>query len=384
MIADLQYIISNPLLILIGAIIIFIVKAGLASVASFVLGLSARAALIAGLALAQVGEFSFILSKVGLKFDLIDPEIYQLFIAVSIFTMAATPFVIAVSPKLSDKICGIGFLKNLRSVSYGDLSKPPEKLSDHLVIIGFGLNGRNLAKAARMAGIPYTILEMNPDTVERERKSGEPIFYGDAVSKEVLRQTGIEKARVMVVAISDPTAVRQITYLARQLNPSMHLIVRTRFVTEVRALFELGADDVIPEEFETSIEIFTRVMNRFMVPVDQIEQFISSVRQNSYQMFRSLPRRTSELSDLKVRFSNLEVCSIKVDEDSLLAGYTLAELNLRTRYGVTVLAIERGDQKISNPDGNRMIEAEDVVHLLGDSSSLRDFRIKLKQEDVSE
>ncbi|MBD3383240.1 MAG: potassium transporter KefB, partial [candidate division Zixibacteria bacterium] len=297
-----------------------------------------------------------------------------------IFTMAATPFVIAVSPRWAEKLSSIGFLKRLRPASFGELRKPSEQLNNHLIIIGFGLNGYNLSRAARMAGIPYTVLEMNPDTVKRERKKGEPIFYGDAASEEVLKQAGLMTARAMVIAISDPAATRRITYLAKHLNPALHLIVRTRFIIEVGALRELGADDVIPEEFETSIEIFTRVMNRFMVPVDQIERFISSVREDNYGMLRSLPRRTSEISDLGVRFSNLEICSIKIDDASPLANFSLADMNLRKKYGVTVLAIERGEEKISNPDGNQVMDVGDVIHILGDSDDLREFRIRLKED----
>ncbi|MBD3381026.1 MAG: potassium transporter KefB, partial [candidate division Zixibacteria bacterium] len=130
MIADLNYIISHPIIIIVGALIVFIAKASLASLASFFLGLSLRAALVAGLALAQVGEFSFILSKVGVHYDLMSEDVYQLFIAVSIFTMAATPFVIAVSPRWAEKLSSIGFLKRLRPASFGELRKPSEQLNN--------------------------------------------------------------------------------------------------------------------------------------------------------------------------------------------------------------------------------------------------------------
>ncbi len=130
-------------------------------------------------------------------------------------------------------------------------------LSDHLVIVGYGLNGRNLASAAREAQVPYAIVEMNPQTVRRETP-GEPIFFGDATNEAVLSSLQVERARAAAVVIGDPVATRTIVAQLHRLNPSLHIIARTRFLSEVQPLYALGADEVVPEEFETSIQIFLR------------------------------------------------------------------------------------------------------------------------------
>jgi CPA2 family monovalent cation:H+ antiporter-2 len=125
---------------------------------------------------------------------------------------------------------------------------------DHLLIIGYGLNGRNVARAARSAGIPYMIVEMNPVTVKKEKAKGEPIYFGDASQEAVLEHVGVQNARIMVVAIPDPVATRMVVASARSLNPRLHIITRTRYLPEMKPLYELGANEVIPEEFETSVE----------------------------------------------------------------------------------------------------------------------------------
>ncbi|MEJ2053492.1 MAG: NAD-binding protein, partial [Calditrichaceae bacterium] len=131
--------------------------------------------------------------------------------------------------------------------------------TDHLIIIGYGVNGKNLAHAARTQKIPYIILEMNPDTVREEKKKGEPIIFGDAAHKYVLEKACLNDARIVVIAINDPTATRSITESVRRMSQNVYILVRTRYLSEIGPLTELGADEVIPEEFETSVEIFSRV-----------------------------------------------------------------------------------------------------------------------------
>ncbi len=160
------------------------------------------------------------------------------------------------------------------------------KKSNHVIIIGFGLNGRNLARVLKETNIPYVVLELNPETVRKMKKKGEPIYYGDGTSQEILHKLGIKRAKVLVVAISDPSATRKIVQIAKTENPVIHIIVRTRFVTEIEELKKLGADEVIPEEFETSLEIFARVLHYFSVPRNQILQMIEKIRAEGYEILR--------------------------------------------------------------------------------------------------
>lgn len=375
MLLNTTFLISNPLLILAVGLAVMAAKTFLAASIGIMLGLSVRSAIMMGLALCQVGEFSFILSRVGMDYGLLETDVYQGFIAVSIFTMAAAPFIIAQSSKIGEFVSNMGVMRSLKTrIVYerngGDYGRI-KALKDHLIIVGFGINGRNVARAARTAGIEYVIIEMNPETVKKEQRNGEPIYYGDAAGEDIYKKTRISKARVLVIAISDPTSTRRAAEIARRLSRSIHIIVRTRFVQEMKPLYNLGADEVIPEEFETSVEIFTLVLMKYLVPREEIDQFIKDVRLDNYQVFRSLSRRTTSISDLKLHLSDIDVCSLRVGKGAKISGQTLGQVELRKKYGITVLAIEREDEVISNPNASTEILADDIMFVLGSADKIK-------------
>ncbi len=373
MLLDIGFLIKQPLFIVTVALIVLLVKTITAGLGSILLGFPLRTAVLVGFSLCQVGEFSFILSRGGLEYNLLSDTDYQAFLSVSILTMASTPFIISLAPRISDLIMGLPLPKELKRESY-PLSEIDEMrkrhLRDHLIIVGFGVNGRNVARAAKVAGIPYVIIEMNPETVRAERERGEPIYYGDAVQQAVLEHAGIRDARVMVIAISDPAATRRITAIARDLNPKLYIIARTRFVEEMKPLYELGANEVIPEEFETSIEIFTRVLTKYLVPRDEIEKFISEIRSDGYEMFRSPSPYSASLSDLTSFIPNVEISTLRVSEGSPIVGKSLSQIELRNRYGINVLAISRDSNILPNPAGDTVISANDVLIVLGEPNRI--------------
>lgn len=200
--------------------------------------------------------------------------------------MLFTPLIIKYSPKLIDYLVQMKPFKTLEKTRKIKESDIIVKKSNHVIIIGFGLNGRNLARVLKETNIPYIILELNPDTVRKMKKKGEPIYYGDGTSQEILHKLGIKRANVLVIAISDPSATRKIVQLAKTENPKIHIIVRTRFIAEIEELKKLGADEVIPEEFETSLEIFARVLHHFGIPRNQILQMIEKIRAEGYEILR--------------------------------------------------------------------------------------------------
>ncbi|GAB4296586.1 MAG: cation:proton antiporter [Myxococcota bacterium] len=371
MLLDINFLAHNLALALLIACGVFAVKGSIAAIATLILRLSLRTAVMVGLTLGQVGEFSFILAQSGLGYELLDRATYQLFLSVSVLTMAATPFVMLVSPKLGDAIAGLSPPpKKLRAKAKEEANSEKVALLDHLVIVGFGINGRNLAKAAKVAGIRYIIVEMNPDTVKEEKKKGEPIFYGDATYESVLKAIGIIRARVLVIAIPDAAATRKIVKLARELNPHLHIIPRTRFVQEMKPLYLLGANEVIPEEFETSVEIFTRVLKKYLTPQDEIEKLTAEIRAEGYELFRKLSPANTSFSDLELHLSDMEISTFRVMEGAQVAGRKLSEIHLRKTYGVTLLAIRRESGILSNPSGETEIRAGDILVIYGKQENI--------------
>lgn len=331
---------------------------------------SLRVSLKSSLALAQVGEFSFILAFSGKSIGLLDEESYQSFIGASVITMLITPFVIRYAPELVDRLVHLKTFKVLERAKRTKESEIVVRKSNHVIIVGFGLNGRNLARVLKETDIPYTVLELNPDTVRKMKKKGEPIFYGDGTSQEILHKLGIKRARVLVIAISDPTATRKIVQIAKTENPKIHVIVRTRFITEIEELRKLGADEVIPEEFETSLEIFARVLHHFGVPRNRILQMIEKIREEGYEILRmpEIPKTRAGVEC--VIFEGLEMDSFVVEKNSWLIGQTLKSLDLRQKANVTVIAIRREEQTILNPNADFVIKEGDIIIFVGDRNQI--------------
>lgn len=374
MLLDLTFFFNHAGIILIMVLVVFIVKGTLASIAAAFLKYPPRTVLLTGMALFQVGEFAFILSKVGIENGLLSAEMNQYFLSISILTMLLTPFVLMYSDKVADLVRNTRLQKKWgQDVSSAQASEHEEfsNLENHLLIIGYGINGRNVAKAARYANIPYIILELNADTVRAERAKGEPIIYGDAVNDHILHAMQLGKARVVVVAISDPQATKVIVSNIRSISHSAFLIVRTRYVKDIDELLALGADEVIPEEFETSIEIFSRVLNNFLVPLDELENLVDTIRADNYQMFRPhnrLPRTVPNVNpDLKI------MCVRLLADSGNVVGKTIQEAEIRARYGVNILAISRNDEMIHSILPEEKLIQNDRVFVSGDQEQIEKF-----------
>jgi len=338
-------------------------KTVLAFVSIKVLGHTPRVALMAALGIAQIGEFSFVLLKVGSEAGLLAGAAYQTFLAASILTMLATPFLIALAPAIGYRACRWG---NLDDTSSDTVTAALPPVSGHVIIAGYGLNGRNLARVLRAAGIPYRIIELNIESIRAGKKQGEPIIYGDGTRREVLHAARIEAARVLVVAISDATATRRIAALAREMNPHLHIIVRTRFVSEMDGLYALGVQQVIPEEFETSLEIFARVLREYGLSRQYIQQQVETIRREGYRLLdTACPEQNTLMTDLATVIENATTLALRLPPEGLAIGQSLRKLALRPTFGVTVVAVRRGSETTVNPDADFVLEAGDVLVLLG-------------------
>ena len=272
-------------LILLGALGLMLVKTLTGTIAVQALRYPLRTSLGTGLALSQGGEFSFILAGVAATNGLLPDGLRQGFLDVALLTMALTPVVMAISDKslrVLDKVHLPKWMVSSRSADQrGEMVH-----EDHLLIIGYGLNGQNLARAAREFDFPYAVIELNPQTVRRELANQEPIHFGDATNEAVLMKAGATRARAAAVVIGDAAATRGAVAHLRRLNPCLHIIARTRFMSEVEHLYDLGANEVVPEEFETAVAIFRRTAVHFDLPQDYVQRLEEAIRDDHYAMLR--------------------------------------------------------------------------------------------------
>lgn len=363
MLLDTETIMSHPALVVGGTACLIMGKFLVAGIATILLGLPLRSAVLASLTIAQIGEFSFVVADVGLKAGLVSAGFFQLFLGISILSMIATPLLMAIGQRSADLLLRLPLPKRIR---LGLLAEEPQaRLSDHLVVIGFGLGGRHIVQAAESANIPHVIIEANPDTVRTERMAGRRIYHGDATAPSMLEHAGIQDARVAVIAISDPAGTKRVVQQTRQLNPAIHIIVRSRYFAETELLRSLGANEVVSEEYESSIEMFTRVLHKYLVPKEEIEDLVADIRAGAYQMLRSESPARADIQDIDLFLSDMDIRTIRVEERSGAVGRTLAELNLRKDYGITVLAVSRGGKKMTFPDSGLTFAVGDSVVLLG-------------------
>jgi CPA2 family monovalent cation:H+ antiporter-2 len=381
MLMDASFLIKNFPYIFLFIVITFILKGGIASASAWILRYPLRTVALVGMSLFQVGEFAFILSRTGLQVGLLDQVTYQYFLSVSILTMILTPFVIKYSNTIyfstfgkimSEKaIDKVGALRDLVQ------KKQSEEYEDHIVIIGYGINGKNVARAAKKAKIPYIIIELNAETVRGEKAKGEPIMYGDAVKSNILSLVNIHKARVAVIAISDPEATKRILNNIKNISTKVHTIIRTRFLQEMEQYYKLGADEVIPEEFETSIEIFSRVLHKYLVPQNEIEAFVKEIRSDNYEMLRPMP--TSQIRNIKIELPNIDIATLTVQKGkNEIIGKLLQDSHIRRDYGITIVAIKRNDEFIKDIHGGTQVLTNDILYVFGNPQQIFEFNKKIK------
>lgn len=339
-----------------------------------VLGYPQRVAAMTALGLAQIGEFSFVLARSGKGVALLSENDYQVFLAASVLSMIATPFLIAAAPSIGMFVQSV--LSDGRNSDIGNVEDEAIHLTSsggvqqHVIIVGYGLNGRNLARVLRAVGIPYVVLELNAESVRRAKAKGEKINFGDATRREVLSHAAIDKAWSLVLAMSDPHAARRTVKQARMMNPDVYIIVRTRYVAEINELYSLGANEVIPEEFETSIEIFSRVLQRYGTARNVIENQIDNVRRQGYEMLRSPGPPPESMSGMNVALDAASTESIKLEADSPVIGKNLGDLDLRGETGATVIAVVQDGKTTISPGARFKFSEGDTVVLLGSAEKL--------------
>lgn len=197
----------------------------------------------------------------------------------------------------------------------------------------------------------------------------------------ILDSANIKAARVLVIGISDIIATRKVIDVAKRLNPEIYIIARTRYMNEIENLSQLGADEVIPEEYETSVEIFSRLLKKYLVPEDDIYEFTKEIRSNGYSILRhySLERKSNNFS-LKDDLPGMDVISFKVKEDCIHHGSSLKDVDLRNIYGATVLAIRRNEKIIENPTADTELLSGDILIVLGKPERLRQLRKTLESD----
>jgi monovalent cation:H+ antiporter-2, CPA2 family len=369
MLFDTRILLSNPVLVVKALLLVIALKAGITTIITKMMGHSLSVSLLTGFALAQVSEFSFVLSKLGLELGLLNSQDNQLFLAVAILSMFLTPAALSFGGRLGGWMEKV--LPERLTRGIGDSRAEAEKLEHHVIIVGFGIAGRHLASSLTEVGISYAVIEQDPWIVESEQKKGTIIIYGNASHQEILEHAGVEKARVLALTLSDPEIVLRGAELAKRLNTGLHIIARARHMDDVKPLVTVGAQEVIPEELVGSLELMSRVLRHYQLPhevIDHCLQKLGGEQHNNQQALYAAHHPSEGIPCIR---GDLIVELHTVSADSSLMGKNLLSTDLRTKTGITIIAVQRADGTLLlNPNWEHELKPGDSLLLLGHREQL--------------
>ncbi|MDT0293444.1 cation:proton antiporter [Mesonia ostreae] len=375
MLLNIGFFVENVSMVLLLVVGVMVLKTLATAIAVVVLKYPIKTVLLTALALSQVGEFAFILATIGMDNNLLNDNVYQYFLAISICSMLLTPFVIIYSEQMSNFLIRI-FLSGKSKTKNTVQPEPVDDslvLKNHLIIVGFGINGRSLAKAAEFSNIPYVVLELNAETVREEAEKGVPIIFGDAADDHILNHVDVFHARAIVVAVTELKTSKDIVRAVRNITQSIYLLVRTKYVREINDLKAIGADEVIPEELEAAVEIFSRILHNFLVPEDEITNFLDSIRSDNYNLFQDKAKVPRTFKSDQVPDFNITCLRVYKDSGSPV-GRSLKDLDLRSKYNINVIAVARDGVMVSNIGADEKILQNDLLYVQGGVSEIEGFR----------
>ncbi|HJK78607.1 MAG TPA: cation:proton antiporter [Methanocorpusculum sp.] len=376
MMLSVAFMLDHILFILALVAVLFLGKMVITTAAGLLSGAAAGAAVIGGVGLAHIGEFSFVLGAAGMSLGLLNDTIYQVFLAVAILSMTIAPFAVDAAPKVSRMVICSPLVSRRCSPGTGEqeTAGETETEDDHeyVIVVGFGPAGKYVVRALKRVGREYIILEMNPETVAAERAKGENIAYGDASLEPILRYAGIERAKTLVITIPDSAAVRGIVSAARRMNPRTTIITRTRYTGESPTLFKIGVDEVIADEREAGLAMTRRVFASESVPAKDLDQYVREVRAEIFSEREEAMAQKAEESRLRRLSATLEPAvktefvHVPVHPESESAGKVLSDLHLRKRFHVSIVSLRReSGEVILTPDGTTILLPHDMVLLSG-------------------
>jgi CPA2 family monovalent cation:H+ antiporter-2 len=333
-------------------------------------GYAGRTALAVGMSLAQIGEFSIVLGKMGQQAGIISADTLAVILGSTLLSIVATPAMMQASVPLYRRLSRwLGRTAQPLERSPGRATGHLDGLVDHVVLCGFGRVGSNLGEVLIKHQIPVLVIDIDQNVIQRLRDKGIPCLYGDSSNLEVLRHASLPLARAVVIALPDPMSCRLALEYAKELNPAVDVLVRAHRTDDVALLYANGADQVIQPEFEASIEAIRYTLTKLGHSAREVHLYASRIRRARYRQFiddfqpEAVPDPVDALSDQDLHW-------IDVAADSAVTGQSLKEAAIRSRTGAAVLAVRRAGTLLANPNPDLVLTAGDTVLVMGESPQL--------------
>ena len=356
---NLHLFLYNIGIILALTTIILLIKFAATLLTGIVLKLPNKISISIAILLSQIGEFSFVLAREGMTYGLMTQRFFSIFLGVSILTMSVSPFLQKFTPQITKLLSKSSYFQE-----EGELKTLPEELTeaqpikDHVILVGMGRVGKQMTKACNQFNVPILAVDMNPIVVEQQQNLGVPIIYGNASNENVLKQLRVTSARCIVISASTYEGTLNTIDAARRLNPDIHIIVRTKYLKNIEEVIEAGADEVIPKEFETSILMFTRIMDYYNKDMDEIADAVNDLRSDNYDAFRSVSSEDVS-AYLSNSFTEVELDSLRVYNDAHISDFPFEKNNL------TVTSVIRDNSTIIYIDEKFQFLEDDIILFTG-------------------
>jgi CPA2 family monovalent cation:H+ antiporter-2 len=368
MLLDLTFVIENYQLVIFSVVLVIIIKTVIAGGTGFILGHTFRGTILVGLALSQVGEFSFILAKIGLDNLIIDDYFYQLFLAVAIISMALTPFLMNVSKPLANVLLKLPLPNFLINGLFPLKESGIPDFKNHLVIIGTDTSALKLSLMAKLNNLHHVSIIFDPLIAKEKIQNGDLVVYGDAVNEPILRKAHTDTAEIVLISVGRLIPSMAIIEKVRSINKQAYIIARAKHIQDVEQLYKLGADQVLPEKLEIAIDLFNRVLTQKLYPHKEINRILTRIRNLNLGEFseKDIINKPSMFDELR----NMNISAINVETNSIADGKSLTDIQLRSKTGVTLLAIKRSSEIIEHPSPSTIFKPNDTVYLLGNPEQI--------------
>jgi monovalent cation:H+ antiporter-2, CPA2 family len=381
MLIDPRFLWENLDLILGLVSIVFIGKFAIITPLVRLFGYPLKTALIAGLGLAQIGEFSFVLASEGQALGLVSRRVYLLLLGTTAVTLLVTPFILKLIPSLLAWIESVPILDRwFKPAEYPQEVSENVEFDDRIVICGYGRTGQSLVALLTAQNIPVVVIEESEAAVQKLRDGNIPYIYGNAVSLNVLAKAGLDRAKAMVIALPDSMSTRLCLKHALEIYPNLDVVVRADRYKDIELLYQIGGTEVVQPEFEATLEMANHILLKIGLPTAQIDKQLSAIRQSHYLELR--PPTLSGI-DQKIEAATIGMNThwYTLSLTSPLVGTSIATARIRNLTGATIVAIRRANgTQIDYPPADTSFHVDDRTLVVGSNEEQSAFEQLIKGE----
>lgn len=362
MLLNIQHIFSNIALILLILVAFILIKATIVALVVRLVKYETGVAIRTGLILAQAGEFSFVILALGVEQKLISGQALQIALAASLLSMVIAPFLIQYNGRIARKMVR-SYTRNSGQVVQ-DIDDVGKHLHNHVIICGYGRSGQFLGRFLKEENIPFVALDIDPSRVLEAASAGENVMFGDAARRVVLEAAGGARAKALVISYADNRAAMKILHIVQENYPQLPVIVRTVDDTNMEALREAGAAEVVPEILEGSLMLASHALMLLGVPLNRVVKRIRLFREERYKLFKGYFHGVSDAEDESLEKQQVRLHSVVISAGTFAIGRRLADMNLEN-FAVEVKSIRRPNSNGTVPTVDSSLAEGDVIVLLG-------------------